>query len=138
MHEDQTLVEIGSKAIIDLTLVRDRIPKRLLLVLLDNPVGTVIDYKMTDGNGTGLVLKLGDGSISWFFSEELKTLKGEIVKDKEYELVSLSRSKIHRTGRTNLKVKKYEEQIVLGQEIITMLNPLNFVKWTLYSLKDVF
>ena len=40
-------------------------------ILLDDPSGTVIDYKMTDGTGIGLVLKLSDGSFIWFFQDEL-------------------------------------------------------------------
>ena len=72
MSQAATLSRIGSKVRIDLDLVKDRIPGTLAKKIKDNPRGTVIDYKMTDGSGTGVVLRLGDGSFNWFFYEELK------------------------------------------------------------------
>ncbi len=71
MSQAATLSRIGSKVRIDLDLVKDRIPGTLAKKIKDNPRGTVIDYKMTDGQGIGLVIELGDGSTSWFFNEEI-------------------------------------------------------------------
>tara|TARA_Y100001968_G_scaffold207967_1_gene191101 strand:- start:437 stop:661 length:225 start_codon:yes stop_codon:yes gene_type:complete len=67
-----SLNKIGTSVIVNLDKVRDRIPSRLLDQLSKNPRGQVIDYKMNDANGIGLVLKLGDGSTSWFFEDEIK------------------------------------------------------------------
>ena len=40
--------------------------------LSQDPRGTVIDYKMTDGRGgIGVVLKMNDGSKQWFFEDEI-------------------------------------------------------------------
>ena len=33
--------------------------------------GVIADFKMTDGQGIGLVLELSDGTTSWFFGEEI-------------------------------------------------------------------
>ena len=44
----------------------------LLKTLEMNPRGKVIAYKMTDGGGIGIVLKLGDGTKNWFFENEIR------------------------------------------------------------------
>ena len=71
MSQAATLQRIGSNVRVDLERVRDRIPATLLRLLSNNPRGKIIDYKMTDGTGIGVVLELGDGSTSWFFIDEI-------------------------------------------------------------------
>ena len=73
MGKASTLNRIGSRVKVDLDQVRDRIPSNLLQTLAANPQGKVVDYKMTDGTGIGLVLELSDGTQSWFFDEEVKS-----------------------------------------------------------------
>jgi len=44
----------------------------LINQLTEDPRGTVIDYKMTDGiGGIGVVIKMTDGSKHWFFADEV-------------------------------------------------------------------
>ena len=71
MPKTNTLTRIGSTVKIQLEKVRDRIPSNLLSKLKNDPRGKVLDYKMTDGTGIGLVLELRDGTTSWFFDEEV-------------------------------------------------------------------
>ncbi len=71
MPQAAALNRIGSTVKVNLDKVRDRIPSKLLNQLTDNPRGKVLDYKMTDGYGIGLILKFSDGSTSWFFAEEI-------------------------------------------------------------------
>ena len=71
MPKAARLNKIGSRVQIRLDQVRDRIPSTLLQKLTNNPRGKVLDYKMTDGTGIGLVIELSDGSTSWFFEEEI-------------------------------------------------------------------
>ncbi len=71
MSKTATLNRIGSNVTVKLDRVRDRIPTPLLDTLSNNPRGRVLDYKMTDGTGIGLVLELSDGSTSWFFADEI-------------------------------------------------------------------
>ena len=71
MAKASTLTRIGSNVRVQVDQVRDRIPGNLLKKLKENPRGKVVDYKMTDGTDIGLVLELSDGSISWFFNEEI-------------------------------------------------------------------
>ena len=71
MAKPASLTRIGSKIKINIEQVRDRIPSDLIQQLSEDPRGTVMDYKMTDGRGIGLVLKLKDGSQNWFFEDEV-------------------------------------------------------------------
>jgi len=65
----QAAITIGSK--VRVTRVRDRIPADLVAALKADPIGTVRDFKMTDGTGVGVVVELGNGSTSWFFEDEV-------------------------------------------------------------------
>ena len=51
MAKPTSLSRIGSKIKINIERVRDRIPSYLIDQLSEDPRGTVIDYKMTDGIG---------------------------------------------------------------------------------------
>ncbi len=71
MTQAVTLKRIGAQVSVDVDQVKDRIPASLLKQLKENPRGRIADYKMTDGQGIGLVLELSDGTTSWFFGEEI-------------------------------------------------------------------
>ena len=72
MPKPMSLTRIGSNVKINLERVRDRIPTGLIKQLSEDPRGTVMDYKMTDGRGgIGVVIKLKDGRENWFFEEEI-------------------------------------------------------------------
>ena len=65
----QAAITVGSK--VRVTRVRDRIPADLVSALKADPVGTVRDFKMTDGTGVGVVVELSNGLTSWFFDDEV-------------------------------------------------------------------
>ncbi len=71
MSNTAILNRLGSKVKVQLDQVRDRIPATLLEKLKNDSRGKVINYKMTDGTGIGVVLELSDGSTSWFFDDEI-------------------------------------------------------------------
>ena len=72
MAKPTSLARIGSKIKINIERVRDRIPSYLINQISEDPRGTVIDYKMTDGiGGIGVVIKMNDGSKHWFFEDEV-------------------------------------------------------------------
>ncbi len=71
MTQAVTLSKIGSRVKVDLDRVRDRISSSLIQQLNLDPRGKVIGYKMTDGNGIGIVLELSNGTTSWFFGDEI-------------------------------------------------------------------
>ena len=71
MSQAANLSRIGSNVRVNLDGVRDRIPANLLNQLKADPRGKIIDYKMTDGGGIGVILEFSDGARSWFFGDEL-------------------------------------------------------------------
>ncbi len=71
MIKDSSKLKQGQVLKVDLKKIKDRIPEDLFLKLEQNPHGTLIGFKMVDGNQFGLVLKLEIGSSQWFFEEEL-------------------------------------------------------------------
>jgi hypothetical protein len=62
-------INVGSR--VKITRVRDRIPADLVKQLLTEPSGTVTGFKMTDGSGVGVEVKLDGGSSCWFFADEI-------------------------------------------------------------------
>ena len=71
MPQSVNLSRIGARIKIDLDKVKDRISSNLIKKISSDPRGTVIDYKMTDGGGVGVVVKLADGTKNWFFENEV-------------------------------------------------------------------
>ncbi|KZR65074.1 DUF2862 domain-containing protein [Prochlorococcus sp. MIT 1306] len=69
MSQAATSYRIGSK--VRVSRVRDRIPAKMVELLKKSDVGRVTGYKMTDGMGIGLVVELSDGTVSWFFDDEV-------------------------------------------------------------------
>ena len=71
MPQSVNITKIGSRVKIDLDKVKDRISVNLVEKISSDPRATVMDYKMTDGGGIGVVLKLADGTKNWFFDNEI-------------------------------------------------------------------
>ncbi len=69
MSQAATSFRIGSK--VRISRVRDRIPGKLVEQLKKSDVGKVLNYKMTDGKGIGVIVELSDGTVSWFFDDEI-------------------------------------------------------------------
>jgi hypothetical protein len=61
-------MDIGQK--VKVYRLRDRVSDKIVGKL--GQVGTITNYKMTDGSGVGAVVEFGDKSSSWFFEDELK------------------------------------------------------------------
>ncbi|HBY75997.1 MAG TPA: cytochrome B6, partial [Cyanobacteria bacterium UBA11148] len=50
--------------------LRDRVSPGIISKL--GKVGTIKDFKMTDGSGVGVVVQFEDNSSTWFFEDELQ------------------------------------------------------------------
>ena len=131
MAKPTSLSRIGSKIKINIERVRDRIPSDLIDQLSQDPRGTVIDYKMTDGRGgIGVVLKMNDGSKQWFFEDEIDLLdeNGNVIR-KIYD-----KQKNNSLLSNILTGLKYENK----KNVSDLLNPINFFLWLVVSFKDIF
>lgn len=65
-------MKIGQK--VKVTRLRERLSADAVAKIKTNPVGTIKDFKMTDGSGVGVVVKLDSGITTWFFEDEVEAL----------------------------------------------------------------
>ena len=56
---------------IEINEVKDRLPQNILELIRNNPIVELVGYKMVDGNQFGLVVKMNNGQVNWFFENEL-------------------------------------------------------------------
>ena len=75
MIEDSTTLKKGQNLKIDLIAVKDRLPQHILEIIRKEPIVELVGYKMVDGNQFGLVVKLNNGAINWFFDKELSEIE---------------------------------------------------------------
>lgn len=61
-------MEIGQK--VKVQRLRDRVNNHVANKL--GKVGTIREYKMTDGSGVGVVVQFDDKTATWFFEDELQ------------------------------------------------------------------
>ena len=71
MIKDSTKLSKGQTLKIEISEVKDRLPKKILEEIKNNPVVELVGYKMVDGNQFGLAVKFQNGSVNWFFENEL-------------------------------------------------------------------
>jgi hypothetical protein len=64
-------MEIGQK--VQVYRLRDRVSNDIVDKL--GKVGTITDFKMTDGSGIGAVVEFEDKTATWFFEDELKLVQ---------------------------------------------------------------
>ena len=120
-------VQIGNTVKVNLDLSKDRLTKETIDAINISSLCTVSDFKITDGMGIGVILNLSNGKEEWFFENELEILddKGNIIKKEENEKMTLI---LDLDKNLNYVVKfKFNE----------LLNPINFITWLIFSLKDI-
>ena len=122
--------KIGNSVKVNLELSKDRLNQEIINALNISSVGKISDFKITDGKGIGVVLKLSNGKEQWFFENEIDLLdeNGNVIKkiiDKKEKNYLISEA---------LKKLKYENK----NKVRELLNPINFFLWLVVSFKDIF
>ena len=74
MIKDSSTLEKGQTLRVEINEVKDRLPQNILEIIRKDPIVELVGYKMVDGNEFGLVVKLKNGNISWFFEKELSEI----------------------------------------------------------------
>ncbi len=122
--------KIGSSVKVNLKLSKDRLNKEIIEHINISSFGTISGFKITDGKGIGVILKLSNGKKHWFFENEIDILdaNGSIV-EKDSNIINTD-NKISEI----INDIKYENK----NEIIDLINPINFIIWLIVSFKDVF
>ena len=122
--------EIGNSVQVNLELSKDRLTKETIDAINVSSVGKISDFRITDGKGIGVVLKLSNGKEQWFFEEEIDLL------DENGNLIKI----IHDVKENNnflinnISELKYENKNKPSE----LLNPINFFLWLVVSFKDIF
>ncbi len=63
-------MEIGQK--VKIYRLRDRVSSQIVAKL--GKVGTIQEFKMTDGSGVGVVVAFDDRTTTWFFEDEIRSV----------------------------------------------------------------
>ena len=71
---DSSTLQKGQLLRVEINEVKDRLPLNILEDIRKEPIVELVGYKMVDGNEFGLVVKLNNGEINWFFEKELSEI----------------------------------------------------------------
>ncbi len=74
MINDSSTLQKGQVLRVEIDEVKDRLPQSILDVIRKDPIVELVGYKMVDGNQFGLVVKVANGEINWFFEKELSEI----------------------------------------------------------------
>ena len=122
--------KIGNSVQVNLDLSKDRLTQEIIDAINVSSVGKISDFKITDGKGIGVVLKLSNGKEQWFFEDEIDLLdeNGNLIK-KIYDKKDNNNIVFNALNelKYNNKTKPRE-----------LLNPINFFLWLFVSFKDIF
>ena len=121
--------KIGNSVQVNLELSKDRLTQEIIDAVNVSSVAKIIDFRITDGKGIGVVLELSNKKEQWFFEDEIDLLdeNGNLIKninDKNENNLTLS----------FLDGLNYENKNKVGE----LLNPINFFLWLVVSFKDIF
>ena len=122
-------VKIGDSVKINLEFSRDRLTKEVIDAINISSLGKISDFRITDGKGIGVVLKLSNGKEQWFFEDEIDLLdeNGNLIK-------KFNDEKENRKIKFNiLNELNYENKY----KVSDLLNPINFFLWLIVSFKDI-
>ena len=74
--------KIGNSVQVNLELSKDRLTNEIIDTIKACSVGKISDFRITDGKGIGVVLKLSNGKEQWFFEDEIDLLdeNGIVIK----------------------------------------------------------
>ena len=123
-------VQIGNSVKVNLNQSKDRLNKEIIDIINISSLGTIKDFRITDGKGIGVILKLCDGQEHWFFENEIDILdeNGVVIK-----------KEVNRYENKNSINKIFEDlQYEKKYNIKNLINPFNFLIWLIVSFKDNF
>ena len=123
-------VKIGNSVQVNLELSKDRLTKETIDAINVSSLGKISDFRITDGKGIGVVLKLSNGKEQWFFEDEIDLLdeNGNVIK-KNNDKKENSNFIFDFLRRLNYENKN---------KVSELLNPINFFIWLIVSFKYIF
>ena len=122
--------KIGNSVQINLEQSKDRLTKEIIDTINVSSVGKILDFRITDGKGIGVILQLSNGKKQWFFENEIDLLdeNGNLLK-------KINDNEEKNNFSLNILTRlKYENK----NKVSELLNPINFFLWLVVSFKDIF
>ncbi len=121
---------IGNSVQINLEQSKDRLTKDVVDAINVSSVAKISDFRITDGKGIGVILKLSNGKEQWFFEDEIDLLdeNGNVIKKNSDKKVNSNFIFDFFRGFN------YENK----NKVSELLNPINFFIWLVVSFKDIF
>ena len=131
--EVNPLIPIGAKIKVDKSKIENLLPNKLLDTLPKQINGEIVDYKMTDGMGIGYVLMTENDLKIWIFATELNE-----QTRREYRIEDTKKN--YNPKKNDLILGKYTVAYELNgnRNVKTIANPINLIKWIIFTLKDIF
>ena len=89
-------VKIGNSVKVNLELSKDRLNKEIIDAINVSSVCKICDFRITDGKGIGVIVRLSNGKEQWFFEDEIDLLddNGNIIEkineSKNYSILTLN------------------------------------------------
>ena len=122
--------KIGNFVQINLELSKDRLTREVVDAINVSSVAKISDFRITDGKGIGVVLKLSNGKEQWFFEDEIDLLdeNGDVIKRNN------DKKESNNLIFNFLRRLNYENK----NKVSELLNPINFFLWLVVSFKDIF
>ncbi len=122
--------KIGNSVQINLELSKERFTKDVVDAINASSVAKISDFRITDGKGIGVILKLSNGKEQWFFEDEIDLLDedGNVIKVNNYKKENNNFIFVILKGLNYKNKNKVSE----------LLNPINFFTWLIVSFKDIF
>ena len=87
-------VKVGNSVQVNIEQSKDRLTKEIIEAINISSVGKILDFRITDGKGIGVILQLSNGKEQWFFEHEIDLLddNGNLIKniqnkDKKFESI---------------------------------------------------
>ena len=122
--------QIGNSVKVNLNLSKDRLDKEVIEAINISSIAKIRDFRITDGKGIGVILKLSNGKEQWFFENEIDIFDNDGNIIDKYIDNNEGNFLIFET----IKNLKYQNK----KNIIELINPLNFMLWLIVSFKDIF
>ena len=123
-------VKIGTTVKVNLEHSKDRLTKETIEAINNSSECTISDFKITDGKGIGVIVNLSNGKNEWFFENEIQILddEGNIIEE-ENKIKNKDNNFIYNAVNNIKYAPKYKSN--------ELLNPINFITWLIFSLKDI-
>ena len=122
--------KVGNSVKVNIGQSKDRLTKEIIDAINVSSVGKILDFRITDGKGIGVILQLSNGKEQWFFEDEIDLLdeNGNLLK-------KINDNEEKNNFAFNILTRlKYENK----NKVSELLNPINFFLWLVVSFKDIF